>query len=115
MTAADGLAPPHPFHGKLVNLPIKILHDLNGLLYRRRKLAALPMPACHSFRLLLAAALLSVNLFADLALGGQPVCSINKLHATGFTHPILAVAMLAKVSPLPVATGEEVLFEETHV
>lgn len=61
-----------------------------------------------------AAALLGLDLEAQLALFGEPEGLVDHLHAAGLAGAVLGLAVLAEVAPLPVAAGVDVLFVEAH-
>lgn len=58
---------------------------------------------------------LSVDLLTELALGSGRNRLHDELHAARLTDSVLLGAVLAKVAPLPIATGKTMLVEEAHV
>jgi len=97
----------------LLDLIVQLLDHFQGLLDRSR-VPSLTLPASDSLTFRLTLAKLGVYLLAILALAWLLLRLVDKLHATGFTHAILPVAVLAEVTPLPIATSETVLLEEAH-
>jgi len=113
--AADALESPVPLAPKLIDLGVKTTNHLHRLVNRCTELVTLTLPAIDALDLGGPATHLGVDLLAQLALLAHRHGLHNELHAACFTDPILPIAVLAEVSPLPVATHEPVLIEEAHV
>ena len=98
----------------LLDLIVQLLDRFQGLLDRSR-VPSLTLPASDSLTFRLTLAKLGVYLLAVLALAWLLLRLVDKLHATGFTNPVLLGAVLSEVAPLPIAADEPVLVEEAHV
>jgi hypothetical protein len=90
-----------------LNIPERLLDA--GLVALR-----LAAPAVVVVDVLGAAALLGLDLEAQLALVGEPEGLVDHLHAAGLAGAVLGLAVLAEVAPFPVAAGVDVLFVEAH-
>lgn len=99
---------------ELPDLPLQVVDDGLGLLHGGLHDAPLSMPPGNAFHLVLASAILGLDLLAELALHLDVLGVVDEFHAAGFAHPILVVALGRKASPRPVATGKLLLVIEAH-
>jgi hypothetical protein len=97
-----------------VDLVLKRFNIANGFLDRRLVAARLFAPAVVVVDVLCAAALLGLDLEAQLAFLLERDAVVDHFHATGFARAVLGLAVLAEVAPLPVAALVDVLFVEAH-
>ena len=97
-----------------VDLALQHLDVAERLFDARLVALRLTAPAVVVVNVLGAAALLGLNLEAQLALLREPEGLVDHLHAAGLAGAVLGLAVLAEVAPLPVAAGVDVLFVEAH-
>lgn len=97
-----------------IDLALKNLDITESLLDAGLVALRLAAPAVVVVDVLGAAALLGLDLEAQLALFGQAEGLVDHLHAAGLAGAVLGLAVLAEVAPFPVAAGVDVLFVETH-
>lgn len=100
---------------QLPDLVVQRFDRVDGLVDRRPEFTPFTLPALDALDFSNPAALLGVDLLAELALLSDWERLIDEFHAASFTNPILLGTVLAKVAPLPVATCEPMLIEEAHV
>ena len=98
-----------------IDLALKNLDITESLLDAGLVALRLAAPAVVVVDVLGAAALLGLDLEAQLALVRQPEGLVDHLHAAGLAGAVLGLAVLAEVAPFPVAAGVDVLFVEAHV
>ena len=77
--------------------------------------AAVALPATDAVHLGCSTAALGLNLVTQSAFLLDWQGLHDKFHTTSFARSVLAVAVLAEVSPLPITAEESVLVEEAHV
>lgn len=97
-----------------VDLVLKRLDVADGLLDRRLVAAGLLAPAVVVVDVLCAAALLGLDLKAELALVLERLGLPDHLHAACFASAVLGLTVLLEVAPLPVAALVDVLLVEAH-
>jgi hypothetical protein len=97
-----------------IDLALQNFDIAEGLLDAGLVALRLAAPAVVVVDVLGAAALLGLDLEAQLALFGEPEGLVDHLHAAGLAGAVLGLAVLAEVAPLPVAAGVDVLFVEAH-
>lgn len=100
---------------ELVDFVVQPANHLQRLVDRGAEFAAITLPAIDAFDLGGPAAHLGVDPLAELALGSCRNRLHDELHATRFTDPVLLGAVLAEVTPLPVAASKTMLVVEAHV
>jgi hypothetical protein len=103
------------FAAQLIDLAVQDANDIHGLINRSAELGSFPLPPANAIDLGGPSSHLCVNLLAQLALGACGDGLHDELHAARLAHSVLLGAVLAKVAPLPIATGKAVLVEEAHV
>jgi hypothetical protein len=109
LQSAVALAP------ELVDFVVQSSNHLHRFVDRSTKLAPVALPAIDALNLGGPAAHLGVDLLTELALGASGNCLHDELHAAGFTDAVLLGAVLAEVTPLPVAASKSMLVVEAHV
>ena len=114
-SSSDGLQSPLFLIAQVVDLLLQCLDDPRGPFNGREKFASLPPPTADAFNLSRFPALFGIDPLAQLALLVDRDGLHDKLHPTGFARSVFAVAMLAEVSPLPVAALETMLVVEAHL
>ena len=100
---------------KVVDLGVETFNILARPIDGRPEFAALLLPAADTLKFLLTSSELGLDFIACLAFVADRVGGHDEFHATGLARAVLPVAVLTEVAPLPVATLEDVLIEETHV
>lgn len=109
LQSAVALAP------ELVDFVVQSSNHLHGFVDRSTELAPIALPAIDALDLGGPTAHLGVDLLAELALGASRNRLHDELHAAGFTDTVLLGAVLAEVTPLPVAASKSMLVVEAHV
>jgi hypothetical protein len=103
------------FAAQLVKLAVQNSNNIHRLVDGSAELGSFALPPANPINLCGPSTHLGVDLLAQLA----PSTCWNRLHdefhAACLAHPVLLGAVLSKVAPLPVATGEAVLVKEAHV
>jgi hypothetical protein len=97
-----------------IDLALQGLDVAEGLFDAGLVALRLAAPAVVVVDVLGAAALLGLDLEAQLTLLRQPEGLVDHLHAAGLAGAVLGLAVLAEVAPFPVAAGVDVLFVEAH-
>jgi hypothetical protein len=103
------------FAAQLVNLAVQISNNVHRLVDGSAELGSFALPPANAINLCGPSTHLGVDLVAQLALGTCWHRLHDEFHAARLPHPVLLGAVLSKVAPLPVATGEAVLVKEAHV
>lgn len=111
----DGLKSPLTLIAKVVDLLLQRFDNVGGPINGRAELAPFPLPTKDSFNLGSSTALFRVDLLAKLAFLADWDRLHDEFHTARFAGPVLSVAVLPEVAPLPVAALESVLVEEAHV
>lgn len=99
---------------ELANLVLERLDVAESLLNRSAVAAWFPAPAVVVVDVLRLAALLGIDLEAQLALLLEAEGLENELGAAGLACAVLGLAVLTEVAPLPVAALVEELLVEAH-
>ena len=114
-SSAKCICPLLPFGLKGLDLHVKRLDVIAGFIDRRPETVPVSLPSSDVGLLPGSSTHLDLDLLARLALVAHSIRRHDQFHAACFTLPVLLVAVLPEMSPLPIATGEQVLVEETHV
>lgn len=104
-----------PLAAQVVDLHVQSLDSSRGFVDRSPKLAAIALPSIDPIDLSGSTPHLCFNLVTKLALLVYVLGFHDEFHAAGFPSPVLPVAVLTEMSPLPVSALEPVLIVETHV
>lgn len=103
------------FATQLIDLAIQASNQLHRFVNRRSEFVPLALPPVDTIDFGPPASHLGVDLLAQLALGPDRNRLHDELHTTSFTNAVFLGAVLAEVTPLPVAADESMLIEEAHV
>ena len=115
MGASNTLEPPIAFTTELVDLSVKSLDDIDRLFDRRSEPTTITLPTLNSVYFRSPTAHLGVDLFTEFAFLADGHGRHDEFHTACFTCTVFTIAVLAEMSPFPVAANETVLIEEAHV
>ncbi len=112
--AANTLEPLVSLTAKVVDFGIQGSNHFERPVDGSFESTAFALPAVDSFDLGSSSSHLGVDLLTELALLADGHSLHDEFHAASLASAVLAVAVLSKVSPLPIATDKAVLIEEAH-
>ena len=113
-TISNGLKSSLALASQLIYLFIQNLDHVVRPVDGGAKFAAFSLPAADPVYLCATTPLFRVDLVAKLTFLADRDSLHNQFHTASFTCAVLSVAMLSKMSPLPVTASETMLVEETH-
>ena len=114
-TRSNRLEPLLTLATQVIYFPVEGSNHVGRAIDGCSELAALALPARDPFNLGNSSSLFRIDLVAKLAFLAKGNGLHDEFHSARFSGPVLSVAVLSEVAPLPVAARESMLVEEAHV